>query len=65
MHDATGKQLLVGIYESTTRTLKGEPPYKVVIGYAPGVEVHFGGHSVSFDVADNNTARFTVGASNG
>lgn len=65
VHDATGKQLLVGIYESTTRTLKGQPPYKVVIGYAPGVEVDYAGEPVSFDVADNNTARFSVGSGNG
>lgn len=65
IHDATGKQLLVGIYESTTRTLNGVPPYKLVIGYAPGVDVSLGGEPVDYEVADNNTARFTVGSSNG
>lgn len=65
VHDATGAQLLVGIYESTTRQLDGVPPYDVVIGYAPGVDVRFAGEAVEFQVAGNNTARFTVGSENG
>lgn len=62
VHDATGKQLLVGIYETTSRTLDGVPPYKLVIGYAPGVDVRLGDKAVNFQVADNNTARFSVGS---
>lgn len=65
VHDATGRQLLVGIYENTTRTLEGVPPYQLVIGYAPGVDVRYGGEPVEFEVADNNTARFTVGSGSG
>lgn len=65
IHDASGEQLLVGIYENTTRTLDGEPPYRLVIGYAPGVSVSYAGHAVDFDMAGNHTARFTVGADNG
>lgn len=65
VRDATGRQLLVGIYQDTTRELDGVPPYDVVIGYAPGVEVLFGGEPVDVDMASNNTARFTVGAGGG
>lgn len=64
IHDSTGAQLLVGIYDGTTRTLDGVPPYDLVIGYGPGVKVHFGGEPVQFNVAGDNTARFTVGVEN-
>jgi len=61
VHDASGKQLLVGIYEDTSRTLDGQPPYKLVIGYGPGVDVRLGDKTIDFKVADNQTARFSVG----
>lgn len=61
VRDATGQQLLVGIYESTTRTLDGVPPYELVIGYAPGVQVRLGGEPVEVNPEGNNTARFSVG----
>lgn len=64
IQDASGQQLLVGIYEGTTRTLDGVPPYNLVIGYAPGVTVRYQGKAVQFNVAGNDTARFTVGAGN-
>lgn len=64
VHDAAGAQLLVGIYEDTTRTVDGVPPYELVVGYAPGVSVRYHGQAVAFDVAGNNTARFSVGTGN-
>lgn len=65
VHDATGAQLLVGIYEQTSRTVDGVPPYELVIGYAPGVSVRYQGQAVPFESAGNATARFSVGSGDG
>jgi len=62
VRDATGEQLLVGIYESTTRTVDGQPPYKLVLGFAPGVSIEYAGEAVDFDIGSGSTARFSVGA---
>ncbi len=62
--DASGKRLLDGIVQGgSERALSGQPPYRVFLGYAPGVSVSFAGSLIdtSTYITDNNTARFTVG----
>ena len=62
VRDANGQQLLVGNFQSTTRTVDGTPPYNLVLGFAPGVSIRLGGEPVDFEVKRNKTARFTVDA---
>ncbi len=65
VRDATDARLLTGIVEAgTTRTLDAQPPYSVVLGYAPGVNVRIGGDTVdiSSEIIDDNTARLTIAA---
>lgn len=61
--DATGKKLLDGIVRGgASFALDGQPPYKVFLGYAPGVIVSFQGRQIDISrhMTSNNTARFTV-----
>ncbi len=65
VRDATDERLLTGIYEAgTSRTFDGQPPYSLVLGYAPGVAVRIGGEAVDIasEITDNSTARLTVAA---
>lgn len=63
--DANGNRMASGIVESgATKEFNGEPPYKVTLGFAPGVKVSIGGKSV--DVASQTSgggiAHLTVAA---
>ena len=65
IRDANGSRLLTGIYEAgETREFDAEAPYRITLGYAPGVSMQIGGQDV--DVAaqttSNSTARLTVEA---
>lgn len=64
--DARGKTLLRGLMNGgTTKTVKGKPPYDVLLGYAPGVKVTYGGHAIALSSyqRSNNTAHLSVGSS--
>jgi cytoskeleton protein RodZ len=65
IRDANGRALLNGIMDAETERVidEGEPPFSVVLGYAPGVDIFFRGRSVSMSRYTNsdNTARLTVG----
>lgn len=64
VRDANNKRMLAGIVPADSERVidTGTPPYKVALGYAPGVEVYVGDKRV--DLTDktksDNTARFTV-----
>lgn len=64
VRDANNKSMLTGIVPADSERIidKGTPPYKIALGYAPGVEVYVGDQRI--DLADktksDNTARFTV-----
>lgn len=65
--DANGNRMASGIFESgDTKEFNGQPPYKVTLGYAPGVKVAIGGESV--DVAsrttDGGVAHLTINTPN-
>ncbi|WP_423823669.1 RodZ domain-containing protein [Salinisphaera sp. SPP-AMP-43] len=65
--DANGNRMASGIFESgDTKEFNGEPPYKVTLGYAPGVKVAIGGQAV--DVAgqatDGGVAHLTINPPN-
>lgn len=65
VRDANGKRLLTGIYESGEKhEFDGTPPYKITLGYAPGVDVSIGGEAVDVaaETTGNSTARLTVAA---
>lgn len=66
--DATGKKLLDGIVGADSRReLFGKPPFKVFLGYAPGVKVSYDGRLINTEqyTTSSNTARFTVEAAAG
>lgn len=65
VRDADGNRLLTGIYEAgNTQELEAPAPYRITLGFAPGVSMTIGGEPV--DVAGatsgNGTARLTVEA---
>lgn len=65
VRDADGNRLLTGIYEAgDTQELEAPAPYRITLGFAPGVSMTIGGEPV--DVAGatsgNSTARLTVEA---
>lgn len=64
--DAGGKTLLSGLMNGgSQKEVHGKPPYDVLLGYAPGVQLSYGGQTVPLDshVRSNNTAHLTVGQS--
>jgi len=64
--DASGKTLLSGLMNGgAQKSVHGKPPYDVLLGYAPGVKLSYGGQAVplSAHVRSNNTAHLTVGQS--
>jgi cytoskeleton protein RodZ len=66
LYDATGKRLMAGIAKpGTTRRFKGRPPYRIVLGFAPGVKMTFNGQPVNLKpyINADTTARLTVGHS--
>lgn len=61
--DASDTELLEGIIGGgNLRVVDGRPPYRVELGYAPGVSVSIGGRTVytGEQYAADNTASFTV-----
>lgn len=66
VHDATGKALMNGMAKAgTSRDLKGTPPYRIVLGYAPGVQMTYNGKPVNLKAHTNGNAiaHVTVGHS--
>ncbi|MBB3232459.1 RodZ domain-containing protein [Halomonas stenophila] len=62
--DATNQRVFVGLQEpGTTARVEGEPPFRLTVGNATGVELVWRGESVDLvSRADaNNVARFTLG----
>lgn len=65
INDATGRALMNGLMDAGTReTVRGEPPYEVFLGNAPGVELRFGDGAVDLApvTQSNRTARLTLPA---
>jgi cytoskeleton protein RodZ len=63
--DATGRELAQGlIKQGRELTLDGRPPYRVFLGYAPGVTIYYRGEQFDHSafVRGNETARFRVGS---
>lgn len=63
VYDAAGKRLYHGMGRpGDTLRFNGEPPYQVVLGYAPGVEVSY--HGETFNPEPHSSAgvaRFRIG----
>ncbi|MGY6566266.1 MAG: RodZ domain-containing protein [Halomonadaceae bacterium] len=62
--DATNSRVFVGLQEpGTTATVEGEPPFRLTIGNATGVELSWAGERVDLRAraGANNVARFTLG----
>ena len=63
VRDASGRRLLTGLMAAgRERRLEGEPPFSVVLGYAPGVELRYNGQPFDFSAyVRKDVARFQVG----
>lgn len=62
--DASDRRVFVGLQEpGTTATVEGEPPFRMTIGNATGVELSWAGERVDLSAraGANNVARFTLG----
>ncbi|MCE8017826.1 helix-turn-helix domain-containing protein [Halomonas sp. MCCC 1A17488] len=62
--DANNRRVFVGLQEpGTTATVEGEPPFRLTIGNATGVELSWAGERVDLGAraGANNVARFTLG----
>ncbi|MGM1053360.1 MAG: RodZ domain-containing protein [Pseudomonadota bacterium] len=62
--DANNQRIFVGLQEpGTTASVEGEPPFRLTVGNATGVELLWGGDSVDLPAraGANNVARFTLG----
>jgi cytoskeleton protein RodZ len=62
--DADNQRIFVGLQEpGTTARVEGEPPFRLTIGNATGVELIWAGESVDLRAraGANNVARFTLG----
>ncbi|MFG6179276.1 RodZ domain-containing protein [Halomonas sp. THAF12] len=62
--DANGQRIFVGLQEpGTTARVEGEPPFRLTVGNATGVELAWRGESVDLAprTGANNVARFTLG----
>nr|WP_298410538.1 RodZ domain-containing protein [uncultured Halomonas sp.] len=62
--DATEQRILVGLQSAGTEaTAEGEPPFRLTIGNASGVELRYRGEEVDLGTraAGTNVARFTLG----
>ena len=61
--DANGQRLFFEMArQGNTYTLNGQPPFKILIGYGPGIQIEYNG--VPFDHlphTHNNVAKFTLG----
>lgn len=62
--DAANQRVFVGLQEpGTVATVEGEPPFRLTIGNATGVELRWGDEPVDLgaQAGANNVARFTLG----
>ena len=62
--DANNQRVFVGLQTpGTTATVEGEPPFRLTIGNATGVELRFQGDVINLTqrAGANNVARFTLG----
>ena len=62
--DADDRRIFVGLQEpGTVATVEGEPPFRLTIGNATGVELSWAGEPVDLNAqaGANNVARFTLG----
>jgi cytoskeleton protein RodZ len=62
--DATNERVFVGLQEpGTTARVEGEPPFRLTVGNATGVEMRWRGESMNLGprAGANNVARFTLG----
>lgn len=62
--DASGERILVGLQSAGTEaTTEGEPPFRMTIGNASGVELRYRDDKVDLNTraAGTNVARFTLG----
>ncbi|MCE8033839.1 MAG: DUF4115 domain-containing protein [Halomonas sp.] len=62
--DANNRRVFVGLQEpGTTATVEGEPPFRLTIGNATGVELSWAGERIDLGAraGANNVARFTLG----
>ncbi len=62
--DADNQRIFVGLQEpGTTASVEGEPPFRLTVGNATGVELVWQGESVDLGAraGANNVARFTLG----
>ncbi|MFW6346285.1 MAG: RodZ domain-containing protein [Halomonas sp.] len=62
--DASNERVLAGLQEpGTTASVEGEPPFRLTVGNATGVELVWQGESVDLGerAGANNVARFTLG----
>ena len=64
IYDANDRRILVGLQSAGTQaTAEGEPPFRLTIGNATGVELNYRGEAVDLAArtGGNNVARFTLG----
>ncbi|SFU68975.1 RodZ domain-containing protein [Halomonas korlensis] len=62
--DASNQRVFVGLQEpGTTARVEGEPPFRLTVGNATGVEMRWRGESTNLGTraGANNVARFTLG----
>lgn len=62
--DAGNQRILIGLQEpGQTASVEGEPPFRLTIGNATGVELRYRGESIDLGAraGANNVARFTLG----
>ena len=62
--DADNQRIFVGLQEpGTTASVEGEPPFRLTVGNATGVELTWAGEPVDLPAraGANNVARFTLG----
>lgn len=62
--DASNERVFVGLQEpGTTARVEGEPPFRLTVGNATGVELIWAGEPVDLEAraGANNVARFTLG----
>lgn len=63
VRDAAGERMIADVMPAgSERTLVGRPPYEVLLGNAPAVEVRIDGRKVAFEdrIRGDSTARLTV-----
>jgi cytoskeleton protein RodZ len=62
--DANNQRVFVGLQTpGTTASVEGEPPFRLTVGNATGVELRYQGELVNLAerAGTNNVARFTLG----